>query len=633
MSARTGDSRCTVRGTHHFGVRTFPLLLLLPALCAVAWSAARAAEVVPPPGAPLFNHARFFPAPGREKAMVGGKFSGSIVSENAGFQMLGEIKTAPRAGEWTDLVFSNARLYRWLRYDAPEGSHGSLAELEFYAGTRRLDGLRFGSVGEREGRGWRLAYDGDPKTWVEMTEPAGHFTGIDLREQATARTPRFSPPPFGVQKPLRVLLTGLTPYATIRYTLDGTMPTADTGLVFEAPFPLAATTTVVAASFVEGWAPSPPLMGTYLIGDVPAGLRTLHLGNTLTDATERFADYARTAGRPHVSQHFTIPNATTQRLWDSGLTQRKRDWTVALGVLEKIDHVTLQPRDFKIEQEADYARRFLDLLRAHSPAVQPWLYTEWVERERARPSDKGAVPSSQMARVFPALTWEESMGAMLLYVEEVQREIARTDHGAKRVRVLPIALAMGWLRHRIERGEFPDAGRAAFHPLLFRDSVHPNPNGAFLIHLLWYAAFYRESPEGRVRPIGTTLTAAQALAMQRLAWDVIENYPDCGIFAEGPAPVARPAFAPGAAALAEDTPVRLSSETPRAWFRYTLDGTTPTRTNGYVYCGTISVRPGMKVKAIAYKNGGTDSAVTEAVYPLLREPTAPAKTTPPSIAR
>lgn len=589
--------------------------LLFVALSAVVLSAARGAEVVPPPGAPLFNHARFFPAPGREKAMLGGKFSGSNVSEHAGFRVLAEIKTEPRGGEWTDLVFSNARLYRWLRYDAPEGSHGSVAELEFYAGTRRLDGLRFGSVAERAGRGWRLAYDGDPKTWVEMSEPAGQFTGLDLREQATARPPRFSPPPAGVQKPLRVLLTGLTPYATIRYTLDGTLPAADTGTLYEAPFPLEATTTVTAAAFVEGWAPSPPIIGTYLIGDVPAGLRTLHLGNTLTDATALFAESARTAGRPHLAQHFTMPGATTQRLWESGITQRKRDWRVALEVLERIDHVTLQPRDFDVAQEAQFARRFLDLIRAHSPEVQPWLYAEWVERERPRPSDKGAVPSSQMTRLWPALTWEESMGAMLLYVEEVQREIARTDHAGKRARVLPIALAMGWLRHRIERGEFPDAAREAFYPLLFRDSVHPNPNGAYLLHLLWYAAFYGESPAGKVRPIGATLTPAQAAAMQQLAWDVIQNYPDCGLFAEGAAPVAPPTFSPTPAALAEVTPITLASATPGAWFRYTLDGTPPTRTRGYVYCGTISARPGMTVKAIAYKSGAADSAVAEAVYP------------------
>src|SRR5438105_2449243 len=94
----------------------------------------RAAEVIPPMGAPVCNHVRFFPAPSREENMVGGKFSGSNVSPTEGFQVLAEIKEKPREQEWTDLVFSNNKLYRWLRYDAPPGSHGCLAELEFYSG-------------------------------------------------------------------------------------------------------------------------------------------------------------------------------------------------------------------------------------------------------------------------------------------------------------------------------------------------------------------------------------------------------------------------------------------------------------------------------------------------------------------
>jgi hypothetical protein len=193
--------------------------------------------------------------------------------------------------------------------------------------------------------------------------------------------------------------------------------------------------------------------------------------------------------------------------------------------------------------------------------------------------------------------------------------------------VLPTNLAMGWIRNRIEGGEFPGAKPSDFYPLLFRDAVHPGPNGAYLVDLTWYAAFYRESPEGKIPPVGTTLTPEQARAMQRLAWDVIQNYPDCGIYEEGKEPAARPEFSPVARSIKEVTRITLSSPTPGVWFRYTLDGTTPTRTNGYVYCGVISVRPGMTVKAIAYKNGMADSVVADATYTFDR-PSGPAPRSP-----
>jgi hypothetical protein len=72
---------------------------------------------------------------------------------------------------------------------------------------------------------------------------------------------------------------------------------------------------------------------------------------------------------------------------------------------------------------------------------------------------------------------------------------------------------------------------------------------------------------------------------------------------------------PAPAAVGDVTPLKLVSATPGAWFRYTLDGTAPTRMNGYLYCGVVSVRPGMRLRAVAFKSGMADSAVAETTYP------------------
>ena len=78
--------------------------------------------------------------------------------------------------------------------------------------------------------------------------------------------------------------------------------------------------------------------------------------------------------------------------------------------------------------------------------------------------------------------------------------------------------------------------------------------------------------------------------------------------------VGKPQAFPPPMRRAEVTRVTLSSSTPGAWFRYTLDGTPPTRTNGYVYRGIVSVRPSMTLKAIAYKSGMADGEVLDATY-------------------
>ncbi len=275
-------------------------------------------------------------------------------------------------------------------------------------------------------------------------------------------------------------------------------------------------------------------------------------------------------------------------------------------------------------EEVDYTVRWLKVVREKFPEVQPWLYIEWTEEGRKRASDKGLIPSSQMKSVFPALSWEESMSAMMLYGEEVQLALRKAYDEGKPARIIPVALAMGKIHHEIEQGRFPGVAKDRFYPFLFSDAVHINPEGCFLVKAVWYAALYRQSPEGKLLPIKLQLTPAQTTAIEQLAWDAVKNYPDCGLYEEGSLPVGKPRFSQvpvdAKDVAAKDAPkdvarIELASDTPGAWFRYTLDGTEPTRTRGYIYCGAVSLRPDMTLKAIAYRSGMADSGVAEFAYP------------------
>ncbi|HEY5313500.1 MAG TPA: FN3 associated domain-containing protein, partial [Pirellulales bacterium] len=208
--------------------------------------------------------------------------------------------------------------------------------------------------------------------------------------------------------------------------------------------------------------------------------------------------------------------------------------------------------------------------------------------------------------------WEESMSAMMLYGEEVQRTMRQAYSAGKPPRIIPAALALGWIHQQFETGTFPGAAASDFYPLLFSDKVHLNPEGSFLVEASWYAAMYGQSPEGKFLPLHLQLTPRQTSAMQRLAWDVVRNYPDCGLYEAGTQSVGAPQFAVLPSASSGVTRVRLTSSSPGAWFRYTLDGTQPTRTRGYIYCGVVSVPQGATLKAIAYQSGHADSAVTTA---------------------
>ena len=131
------------------------------------------------------NRVRLFPAPGREQAMVGGKITGSNTSAREGFEVLAEITSAPAPGQWTELAVPNTKLYRWIRYEAPPGSHGIVAEIEFYAGKRMMIGRTFGSFG------WRPWPGDGTLLWRELSLRGNRLVLSKLK--SPARTIRFAP--------------------------------------------------------------------------------------------------------------------------------------------------------------------------------------------------------------------------------------------------------------------------------------------------------------------------------------------------------------------------------------------------------------------------------------------------------
>ena len=585
--------------------------LLARAALLVAFGLSLAAAEKPQVGPPACDHVRFFVDRKNAQPMVGGRFEGSNVSRTEGFELLGEIKAAPAAGQWTEMTFANKKVFRWLRYVGPSGTQGKLDKVEFYAGAQLL------ATGREKG----IAYG--------SFDTEHQFAGFDLADAATARRPAFKPDATDLDGPTDFTIVS-TKGAVIRYTLDGSWPSTQHGETFEKPIHIGKNTTISAVAILPDRAPSLLNTVTYLVrGSGRPGLNSAHIGNSLTGTTGGFSRFARTAGYDHKSVAFLRPGALTRELWalasggyvnDKLATAKEtqarnrgtQTWDDYWSKVGKVDLITLQPRDFDLEKELAAEIAFIKRFREKSPDLQPWLYCEWVEMKRERPSDKGEVPSFQMKKTFPALTWEESMGAMLLYVEELQHRLNPQLTEGKRARVIPSALAMGWIKNRIDRGRLPGVKPGSFYPLLFNDQVHPadapihgSANGAYLVDMTWFSAFYHEPPEGKVLPIETTFTPEQARIVERLAWDVIQNYPDCSLYEEGTQPCGKPEFAN------DGKTITLTSATPGAWFRYTLDGTVPTRTRGYVYCGVISVQPGIEVKAVAYRSGMADSAVAE----------------------
>ncbi|MBI5018473.1 MAG: chitobiase/beta-hexosaminidase C-terminal domain-containing protein [Deltaproteobacteria bacterium] len=97
-------------------------------------------------------------------------------------------------------------------------------------------------------------------------------TQIDITLQAA--TPLFSVASGTYLTAQRVALSTDTPGAAIRYTTDGTTPTASVGTLYDGPISVAQRVTVRAVAFVPGWATSWVAVGSYAIPFADLALET-----------------------------------------------------------------------------------------------------------------------------------------------------------------------------------------------------------------------------------------------------------------------------------------------------------------------------------------------------------------------
>ena len=557
------------------------------------------------------------------------KYPAPTCPTRAGYDVLAEIQAIPTAGQWTELDFPNTKPYRWIRYEAPLGSYGKIAEIEFYSGDRNVTGNNggnaFGTVMCNGDHDLWSALDTKTDTWFEAEKPDGDYIGTDLQG---GPVPQLTPEPGVVDGPVDVTIKAIAG-AEIRYTLDGTFPDAGHGLVYSQPIHVAKNTSIMTIAILPDGVPTRFAWGSYLLKPtVGSGINTFHIGNSLTHVLEKFPYFAASAGHSDTFTKWVRPGAPTIEMWNVGPGKQNLDryknadldgkiWDATWQNATAINDFTLQPRDWNTDEEADYETRFIKLFHDKFPDAQPWIYSECGGQMMKNPTTRGTVPSLQMKTLPEALSWEEACASMLVYAEDVQTKVQAQYAEGKRPKVLPTAIMMGWVKHLIDQGKVPGLAPGSFIEDCYPDCVHTSMpgvsqdgNGGYLLMLVWYAAFYRESPEGKVVQLSTTYTPEQAKIFQRLAWDIMKNYPDFGMYEEGKAPVQKPDLSPAPSALGGNQVVTLSSKTPGAWFRYTLDGTEPTRTRGYIYCGVVTVRPGMTVKAIAYKSGMADSVVT-----------------------
>lgn len=276
-------------------------------------------------------------------------------------------------------------------------------------------------------------------------------------------------------------------------------------------------------------------------------VRVFFIGNSVTDTVNYrgLAELAKSRGITQVWGRHMIPGAPLFYLWreKNGFTETPFGPTQSALVKYPWDIVTVQPFDRHLtndKDEGDIAniQHMLDLAIARNPDVQFYVYARWPRITRDGKSfsyDKNDYdprkPGSGVALENPD-AWLSRWNAKYTggwdntnesrdYFEQVVAALNKANPELSRpVRLIPVGHAMAALDKQMQAGLVP-----GYHSIyqLYRDAIHLNMPGSYLVGCVFFATLYGQSPlglpsqpYGRIEP--TTVTA-----IQRATWGVIKT--------------------------------------------------------------------------------------------------------------
>jgi hypothetical protein len=504
-------------------------------------------------GAPLpLDRVRLYPVQGGGAQLVGARFQGSNEGTTSGFVDLATIEQAPADGTFTELKFANATLFRYVRFFDPQGRPAPLAEIQFFHGGIALTGRAFGtSDGAAADHGFAAALDGDTATWYRGATAGGNYAGLDIAGDFLAAVPTFSPGQGALTAPTDVTVASTTKGARLRFTRDASLPSASNGEPYTKPIRVeAGRTTLRAIAEADCFFPSEVATATYTIGVNPVALgqKTYHLGNSLTDSINPWLEpIADSTGVDHRFARWTVPGSPIGYMWENrskdvgvGTPPEAAAFDTFVRTYAPIDHLTVQPfADPLFETQGGAAVEIFQNAMRDSPALQPWIYAQWANQFASTDNGKQGYLVDGFARGVPNAgwplpdkpvpeTWQDTTTAQMRYYEAFRDYVDQRVDG-KKVLIVPAGPALVELKRRMDQKLIP--GMTDFFSSIFEDYLHLTEPGEYLVSLVFYSCFYRQTPEGRVTVKPAALTQQQATIFQQIAWEIASGYPQAGIVA------------------------------------------------------------------------------------------------------
>lgn len=268
-----------------------------------------------------------------------------------------------------------------------------------------------------------------------------------------------------------------------------------------------------------------------------AGLNVYHIGHSLVNhmMPDMLNDVAVDAGFAHAYNKHRVSSPYSPTLsfkWQNPLIEGDGDSLsfdeLPTGTYDILVLTEGLPLDIEADNTSLYAGNFYDLAVDANPTMQVYLYETWYRNQ------------------WPDLpTWRAQTAAWRAQWQQVVEDVNAERVGPDMF-LVPAGAALIELYDQLESDpSFPEL--TSFLEL-FRDApgggidqIHLNELGRYFIALVHYATFYRESPVGltfetisREGDPFPAPSAALALRMQEIAWQVVSEEPLSGVVVPEP---------------------------------------------------------------------------------------------------
>ncbi|HTB81291.1 MAG TPA: choice-of-anchor tandem repeat GloVer-containing protein [Opitutaceae bacterium] len=412
---------------------------------------------------------------------------------------------------------------------------------------------------------------------------------------STVATPTYSPVTGTYNNTQSVTISTTTSGASIRYTTDGSTPSSTVGTLYSAPVSIATTLTLKAIGFKSGMTNSSVASGVY----------------TITAAAPTFSPVA---GTYTGTQSVTISTTTTGgliRYTTDGSTPSSTAGILYSGAVSITTTTTLKAIAYKAGFNNSGVTTGVFTIKVVTPTFSPVAGTYNVVQSVAistttsgatiRYTTDGSTPSETAGTIYSSAVSVTSTKTL----KAIAYESGMTDSGvASAVYTITIIL--------VATPSFSPA--AGTYTAAQNVTISTTTSGATIRYTTDGST--PSETAGTVYSSPVNISSTKTLKAIAYKSGLTDSAVATGVYTINIPQAAAPGFTPAAGTYTATQNVTISTTTSGATIRYTTDGSTPSETAGTIYSSPVNISATLTLKAIAYKSGFTDSAVTSGPYTI-----------------